>query len=71
MVQVVWNCSAYDVPRAKSMRKSLLFGPGSWEARAIHQAHLAAAVAPGRDEKGDDPLHLQCLGCALSHARSV
>ena len=50
MVQVIWNKSAYDVTYAKSMRKFLLFGLGSWEACAIHQAHLAAAMTVGRDE---------------------
>src|SRR5260221_7209464 len=69
--EVSRNARAHQIASAKPMGKVLLLGFAAWEACLIHQAHLAATVAGGRDKQGHDPLHLHGLRGALSHTSSV
>jgi len=63
----LWHNGACQVARLKPMMHFLPLAMPGREASLIGAAHLAIAVAGGRDTQGHDPLDLECLGRALAN----
>jgi hypothetical protein len=67
----LWNNGTYQIARLKRMMHFLALAMPDGKALLVGAAHLASAVASGRDEQRKNPLHLHCLRGALPNAYSI